>query len=620
MLGLLVFLGSTLGERAPLQRITDNDNRTPAGTLHDGVLTLHLQVTHGMWYPDADTDPGTDAIAFAEEGHAPSIPGPLIRVPVGTEVRTTVHNALADSDIVVIGLTGKRGMADTGRLRPGETRELITHATAAGTFLYRAVTSIRPRGVDPRVGDDGMLGGAFLVDPPGRVVPDRIFVLMQWIDTLRLKPRGAEGDELLTINGRSWPNTERLQYSLGDTIRWRIVNVSFDTHPMHLHGAFFTVLSHGGVNADTIYSVADRHEGVTERMAPLTTMTMQWVPPHAGNWLFHCHLNFHIMGHPSLGPDTAYAGMSSSMPEHRMGGLVLGVIVHGPVAADPRPHRHLRLVVEQYDSVPGELTPPFSFERDNARRMTIPGAPIIVTQNEPIAITIVNHTPDGTSVHWHGLEIESYDDGVAGFDGDAHRTAPLIQPHDSFTVQLTPPRAGTFIYHSHYDDIRQQGGGLYGAFIVLPPGTRWDAQHERVIIFGEARDTSAIKINGVDHPTIAMQRGATYRLRLINITLDRANLHVSLTRNDTLMRWHLVAHDGADLPARQARQMPATLLVTIGQTDDAMFTPDRAGTYALEARDGKGDLLRSATIVVTERARAGAGARRLHGSRRRSRA
>jgi FtsP/CotA-like multicopper oxidase with cupredoxin domain len=596
-LGLLASLIGTLGGYAPGNPVVANDNRVPAGALVHGVLTLRLRVTHGIWHPDGDTDPGADVIAFAEEGHAASIPGPLVRVPAGTLIRTTIRNALTDSSIVIYGLSGARTLADTVRIRPGETRTLETRVAMPGTYLYRGLTWVRDKAHDPRLGSDAMLGGALVVDPPGARVRDRVLVIFQWRDSVRMHPVGGMGDELLSINGKSWPHTEHLDYQLGDTIRWRVVNASFDLHPMHLHGAFFTVTSHGGLALDTTVAAAERRLVVTERMGPLSTMAVQWVPAHAGNWLFHCHLNFHLVPHAPL------AGVSTtSPPAHSMmsgmAGLIMGVTVHGPIAADVRPRRMLRLVVEQYDSVPGEYVPPFSYEIDDARRRTVPGAPIVVTQNEPIAITVVNHLPEPTSVHWHGVEVQSYYDGVAGFDGYGKRLEPVIPPRDSFVVLMTPPRAGTFIYHSHFDDVRQEGGGLYGAFVVLPPGAHWDAAHERVIMLGEARDTGALKINGADHPTIAMTAGETYRLRLINITLDRPGVSMSIVRDGSLARWRPIARDGADLVASQVHDGPAMLPITIGETDDVLFTPPAPGRYALEVRSGKGDLLRSAELAV----------------------
>ena len=61
-----------------------NDNRTPAGVLRNGVLTLHLEARPAIWYPEKDGGPHLTVSAFAEEGHAPQIPGPMIRVPEGS--------------------------------------------------------------------------------------------------------------------------------------------------------------------------------------------------------------------------------------------------------------------------------------------------------------------------------------------------------------------------------------------------------------------------------------------------------------------------------------------------------------------------------------------------------
>ena len=47
------------------------------------------------------------------------------------------------------------------------------------------------------------------------------------------------------INGLSWPATERLTYQLGDKVRWRVINLSSQAHPMHLHGFYFEVDSLG---------------------------------------------------------------------------------------------------------------------------------------------------------------------------------------------------------------------------------------------------------------------------------------------------------------------------------------------------------------------------------------
>src|SRR4029453_11405784 len=48
---------------------TPNDNRTPAGRLEDGILTLELELRMGRWFPDEDGGNALTLPVFAEAGH-----------------------------------------------------------------------------------------------------------------------------------------------------------------------------------------------------------------------------------------------------------------------------------------------------------------------------------------------------------------------------------------------------------------------------------------------------------------------------------------------------------------------------------------------------------------------
>ncbi|HEU5200492.1 MAG TPA: multicopper oxidase domain-containing protein, partial [Ktedonobacterales bacterium] len=78
---------------------------------------------------------------------------------------------------------------------------------------------------------------------------------------------------------------------------------------------------------------------------------------------------------------------------------------------------------------------------------TVPGPTIRVTAGDHVRITITNHFPEGTTIHWHGLEIPANEDGVPGVGQDP------IKPGESFTYDFTIPldNVGTYFYHSHYD-------------------------------------------------------------------------------------------------------------------------------------------------------------------------
>ena len=99
--------------------VTINTNRVPAGVQRDRLLTLSMDIVSARWKPEGETDPEVPILAFAEIGKAPSNPGPLIRVRVGTEAAITITNH-SDSVLVISGL---RAGSDATR----DTVELAVH-------------------------------------------------------------------------------------------------------------------------------------------------------------------------------------------------------------------------------------------------------------------------------------------------------------------------------------------------------------------------------------------------------------------------------------------------------------------------------------------------------------
>jgi manganese oxidase len=215
----------------------------------------------------------------------------------------------------------------------------------------------------------------------------------------------------------------------------------------------------------------------------------------------------------------------------------------------------------------------------------IPGPPIVLTRGQPVEITVLNKLPEPTSVHWHGMELESYYDGIAGWSGTPGHIAPMIQPGASFVVTFTPPRAGTFIYHTHLDDIRQLSSGLYGPLIVLEPGQSLDPERDRVMLISVRgpSDNTPILLNGDAEPgPIDLKQGVRYRFRFINITPHDPLLTVSLLAGSSPVRWRAIAKDGADLPVSQATERPARQTVSVGETYDFEFEPRSAAEIRLE--------------------------------------
>jgi manganese oxidase len=605
-------------------RVVVNDNRVPAGTLHAGVLTLRLEARLADWHPDGEAAVGAAVPAFAEEGGPARIPGPLIRVPAGTEVALSLHNALAQP-LTIRGLDDRlRDPTDRPadrviELAPGATRAVRVRLDAPGTYLYYGST--RQQTIDWRSGDDAQLSGAIVVDPPGgHPAPDRVFVIAVWSDTAG-RVLAQRRRILSTVNGRSWPSTERLAYAIGDTVHWRVINASADSHPMHLHGFYYELDARGDGRRDTTYAPEQRRRANTEELSSGNTMALTWVPERPGNWLFHCHLPDHFRANGSLGvlrspADVHPASASHGVPNHalsEMNGLVMGVVVRGTPAAREvtlasAARRTVRLLVRP--SIGGSAAKPYYAFSLHAGGAEPPldsglhvGPALVLTRGERTSITVVNELDKPTAVHWHGIELESYFDGVAGFSGQGTHIAPVIAPHDSFIAHFTPPRAGTFIYHTHVDETVQQLAGLAGPLIVLEPGRTLDSATDHTLLITTPHEwedeVRAVLINGQASPArLTVRAGVPQRLRLINMTTRRPRMRAELWHDSTLVTWRPLAKDGADLPTRFQGATPARAPISIGETMDYEFLPSAGGEWRLEMRGINGALLSAVPIAV----------------------
>ncbi|HZC05360.1 MAG TPA: multicopper oxidase domain-containing protein [Ktedonobacterales bacterium] len=198
---------------------------------------------------------------------------------------------------------------------------------------------------------------------------------------------------------------------------------------------------------------------------------------------------------------------------------------------------------------------------------TVPGPMIHVTAGDKIRITIVNHLPEATSIHWHGFEVPTDTDGVPPLGQKP------IQPGKSYDYSFTilDSDAGTHWYHSHYDDLTQVGGGMYGAFIVDPrPGSAQAALEPKVDV-DQVEMISQLSgyymINGKSFPNtqpIVVSHGQTVRLRLIGA--DTMFMHPMHLHGHT---FNVIATDGHMLTAPY---MKDTLPVAPGETYDVTFT------------------------------------------------
>jgi manganese oxidase len=586
VLAVAALLLASFSPRAEVPVVSPNDNRVSAGVRRGDTLTLDLVVTRARWFPEADGGTSIVVEALAEEGKAPQIPAPLIRVRAGTHIVATVRNGLPDSTITVMGLHSRPAAAwGDMRLRPGERHTVRFTAGTPGTYAYRTVIGT----VDLDKVERETTGGAFVVDSVGAPTDDRIFVVNIWGEY----KDSTTYRNALAFNGKSWPHTERLSATLGDRVRYRVVNASSRVHPMHLHGMYFRVDSRGNGFADTIYTRERQRLAATEDMLPGTTMSMVWDADRPGNWLLHCHLAFHVIPEASLldaPPAEAKHPLSHDANLH-MVGLIMGITVKPRTAWSEPPRtdaQAVRLVVQE-GKRRGRSERAMGFVGSSAGAplaqdsVQIPGPVLVLTRGRPADITVVNRLSEPTGVHWHGIELESYSDGVVGWSGMDQRIAPPIAPNDSFVARLTLPRAGTFMYHTHLGDLVQLTSGMYGAIVVMEPGQRYDPRTDHVYVFGwdGPHEPAQMLVNGdsVLAPK-ELAAGVKHRLRFVNIG-PAPYVRVTLMRDTSLVRWRAVAKDGADLAPGQATERPAVVMLNVGETYDFEFDAREPGEYVL---------------------------------------
>ncbi len=152
-------------------------------------------------------------------------------------------------------------------------------------------------------------------------------------------------------------------------------------------------------------------------------------------------------------------------------------------------------------------------------------------------------------------------------------------------------RPGTFIYHSHLDDVHQLTGGLYGALIVLGEDETYKPESEYIAIVGwndpDASSQEDWDYNGqMDQPTRYAVVGQTYRIRVINIA-PAGNVTTRMIKSDLPVPLLYVAKDGAEFPDHQKVDIEVSPRMGVGETADFVFTPTESGTYELLIGPGR---------------------------------
>ncbi|WP_286815024.1 multicopper oxidase domain-containing protein [Maribacter sp. UBA849] len=108
---------------------------------------------------------------------------------------------------------------------------------------------------------------------------------------------------------------------------------------------------------------------------------------------------------------------------------------------------------------------------------TIPGPTLEFTEGDYAVIYVKNEMSVETSVHWHGLLLPNFYDGVP------YLNTPPIEPGHTQKYEFPIRQSGTYWYHSH--TMLQEQSGVYGSIVIKPKEKTLEYDKELVLVLSD---------------------------------------------------------------------------------------------------------------------------------------
>ncbi|HYH84013.1 MAG TPA: copper oxidase [Pyrinomonadaceae bacterium] len=214
---------------------------------------------------------------------------------------------------------------------------------------------------------------------------------------------------------------------------------------------------------------------------------------------------------------------------------------------------------------------------------SVPGPTIEVNEGDRVRIHVTNKLPEGTAMHWHGIEVPPAMDGVPFLN------QPMIEPGGSFTYEFSLHQNGTFFYHSHM--AMQEMMGMIGFFIIHPKRAHaprvdkdfgivlqeWALLPNNPIPNTLAMEFNWLTINGKAGPhatPMLVKQGERVRIRMINMGMDHHPMHIHGNQ------FYVTGTEGGRIP--ETAWFPGnTVLVGVAQARDVEFDAVYPGDWML---------------------------------------
>ena len=116
----------------------------------------------------------------------------------------------------------------------------------------------------------------------------------------------------------------------------------------------------------------------------------------------------------------------------------------------------------------------------------IPGPTLRFKESGYAVIYVKNELKTETSVHWHGLILPNY------FDGVPYLTTPPIKPGETLKYEFPLVHSGTYWYHSHTG--LQEQLGVFGSIVIEPKVPKLKYDKDLVLVFSDWTDENPMHV------------------------------------------------------------------------------------------------------------------------------
>eukprot|EP00903_Cladosiphon_okamuranus_P003929 g3927.t1 len=103
--------------------------------------------------------------------------------------------------------------------------------------------------------------------------------------TITLRATGDMERYIWSFNGKTYAEDGVIPIKKGEVIRLEFINDTMMHHPLHLHGHFFRILMGQGKYSPLKHTID---------LPPMASRTVEFEANDRGDWLFHCHLLYHM--------------------------------------------------------------------------------------------------------------------------------------------------------------------------------------------------------------------------------------------------------------------------------------------------------------------------------------